>query len=104
MITGGSSILSVVVIIEEPYVVSFGTKSRPLIYFGRFRLTSVFTSRFLINLQKVKHRQTGSSQSLSQVSDLAFEPNATRTMDGFIGSLGAQEAVFLLAFKPYLCK
>ena len=77
-------------IIEEPYVVSFGTKSRSLIYCGRFRLTSVFTSRFLINLQKVKHRQTGSSQSLSQVSDLAFEPSATRTMDGFIGSLGAQ--------------
>ena len=79
-----------IAIIEEPYVFSFGTKPSSLIYFGWSRLTSVFTSRFLINLQNVKHRQTGSSQSLSQVSDLAFEPNATRTMDGFIGSLGAQ--------------
>ncbi|TBU40811.1 hypothetical protein BD309DRAFT_992824 [Dichomitus squalens] len=50
-------------------------------------LTSIVISRFLINLQKVKRRLHGSSRSMSE---LAFQSHASRDMDGFIGSLGAQ--------------
>ncbi|TBU28279.1 hypothetical protein BD311DRAFT_722757 [Dichomitus squalens] len=53
-------------------------------------LTSILTSRFLVNLQQVKHRLAGSSRSLSQMSEPAFQPQASRNMNGFIGSLGAQ--------------
>ena len=54
------------------------------------RLTSILTSRILINLQRAKRRLAESSQSLSQMSELAFERGASRNGDGFIGSLGAE--------------
>ncbi|TBU29357.1 hypothetical protein BD311DRAFT_661383, partial [Dichomitus squalens] len=50
-------------------------------------LTSILISRFLINLQKVKHTLEGSSRSMSE---LAFQSRASLDVDGFIGSLGAQ--------------
>ncbi|TBU44167.1 hypothetical protein BD309DRAFT_862854 [Dichomitus squalens] len=52
--------------------------------------TSILTSRFLINLQKVNRKLAGSVQSMSQLPELAFQPYASGNVDGFIGSLGTQ--------------
>ncbi|EJF61874.1 hypothetical protein DICSQDRAFT_169889 [Dichomitus squalens LYAD-421 SS1] len=52
-------------------------------------LTAVLTWRFLINLQQVKRRLAGSSRSLSQVSELAFQSHASDNPEGFIASMGA---------------
>ncbi|EJF56554.1 hypothetical protein DICSQDRAFT_141176 [Dichomitus squalens LYAD-421 SS1] len=63
---------SVVLLIEEP-------------------LTSVLTSRFLINLQLAKRRQEGSFQSISEGTELAFEPQTSSShIDRFIKSMGGQ--------------
>ena len=53
-------------------------------------MTSILTSRFLINLQQVKNRLAGSTQSVSQISELHFEPGASRNDPSFVGSIGAQ--------------
>ncbi|TBU29476.1 hypothetical protein BD311DRAFT_756743 [Dichomitus squalens] len=64
---------SVVILIEEP-------------------LTSVLTSRFLINLQLAKRRQEGSLESTSEGTELAFQPQTSSShhIDGFIKSMGGQ--------------
>ncbi|TBU29373.1 hypothetical protein BD311DRAFT_720521 [Dichomitus squalens] len=52
-------------------------------------ITAVLTSRFLINLQEVKHKLAGSSRSLSG-GELEFQHNASGNSDGFIGSFGRE--------------
>ncbi|TBU54372.1 hypothetical protein BD310DRAFT_936002 [Dichomitus squalens] len=52
-------------------------------------LTSILTSRFLIDLQKAQRKLAGSSQSVS-FGDLAFQPQTSGNTSRFIGSLGAQ--------------
>ena len=85
------SATSILPLIEEPYVYHL-LSLRKFYSILSLRLTSVLTSRFLINLQQVKHQIAGSSRSLSQISDLAFQEDATGTanVDGFVGFLGAQ--------------
>ncbi|TBU39623.1 hypothetical protein BD309DRAFT_1083290 [Dichomitus squalens] len=53
-------------------------------------LTSILTARFLINLQKVHRKLAASSRSLSQMSDVAFQPHVAENIHGFVGSLGSQ--------------
>ncbi|TBU22117.1 hypothetical protein BD311DRAFT_676805, partial [Dichomitus squalens] len=53
-------------------------------------LTSILTSRFLINLQRVKNTNQPSSHMVS-VGELEFQPRSTSAdINGFIDSLGAQ--------------
>ena len=47
------------------------------------------TSRFLINLQQAKRKFDGTSESISQLSDLVFQSRTAGKMDRFVGSLGA---------------
>ncbi|EJF63600.1 hypothetical protein BD309DRAFT_1020105 [Dichomitus squalens] len=54
-------------------------------------LTAILTSRFLINLQKVKRRVEDSSRSLSKVSEIAFQPYHSGTADGPIESSRIQQ-------------
>ncbi|EJF56580.1 hypothetical protein DICSQDRAFT_174805 [Dichomitus squalens LYAD-421 SS1] len=66
----GAAVTSVIALLEEP-------------------LTSILTSRFLINLQKAQRKLAGSSQSVS-LGEVAFQPQTSRNTSRFIGSLGAQ--------------
>ena len=52
------------------------------------RLTSILTSRFLINLQEVKQRLAGSTRSLS--AELEFQHGTSRNSGGFIDSFGGE--------------
>ena len=52
------------------------------------RITSILTSRFLYNLQSMSQKLSASQSISGTVSDLAFQPGAATTTDGFIGSLG----------------
>ncbi|TBU57452.1 hypothetical protein BD310DRAFT_821614, partial [Dichomitus squalens] len=54
-------------------------------------LTAILTSRFLINLQKVKRRLEDSSRSLSKVSEIAFQPYHSGSADGPIESSRIQQ-------------
>ncbi|TBU62403.1 hypothetical protein BD310DRAFT_974219 [Dichomitus squalens] len=63
-------ITSVVALLEEP-------------------LTSILTSRFLINLQKAQRKLDDTSESVS-LGEVAFQPQMSRNTSRFIGSLGAQ--------------
>ncbi|TBU26076.1 hypothetical protein BD311DRAFT_668258, partial [Dichomitus squalens] len=53
-------------------------------------LTAVLTWRLLINLQEVKQGFGGSSHSVTQVSDVLFQPRTEGNVETFIGSLGVQ--------------
>ncbi|TBU37926.1 hypothetical protein BD309DRAFT_1023245 [Dichomitus squalens] len=63
-------VTSVVALLEEP-------------------LTSILTSRFLINLQKAERKLDDSSESVS-LGEVAFQPQMSRNTSRFIGSLEAQ--------------
>ena len=52
------------------------------------RITSILTSRFLINLQEVKHKLAGSSRSLS--GELEFRHTTSRGSRGFLESFGGE--------------
>ena len=52
-------------------------------------LTSVLTSRFLINLQLAKRRQEGSFQSVAEGTELVFEPQTSGGVGKFVESMGA---------------
>ncbi|TBU29421.1 hypothetical protein BD311DRAFT_661177, partial [Dichomitus squalens] len=52
-------------------------------------LTSILTSRFLIDLQKAQRNLAGSSQSVS-LGEVGFQPETSGNISRFIGSLGAQ--------------
>ncbi|TBU28237.1 hypothetical protein BD311DRAFT_865542 [Dichomitus squalens] len=52
-------------------------------------LTSILTSRFLIDLQKTQRGLVGSSRSIS-LGEVVFQPQTSRNTSRFIGSLGAQ--------------
>ncbi|TBU29444.1 hypothetical protein BD311DRAFT_720632 [Dichomitus squalens] len=52
-------------------------------------LTSILTSRFLIDLQKAQRKLAGSSRSVS-LGEIAFQPQSSGNTSRFIGSLGAQ--------------
>ena len=54
------------------------------------RLTSILTARFLLNLQETKRRLECGSQSLGEMSSLAFAPPVEERTDGFMGDLGGQ--------------
>ena len=51
-------------------------------------MTSILTSRFLINLQEVKQRLAGSNRSLSE--ELQFQHGTSRNSGGFIDSFGGE--------------
>ena len=51
------------------------------------RITSILTSRFLINLQEVKQKLADSSPSLS--GELEFQ-HRSRSSGGFLGSFGGE--------------
>ena len=53
------------------------------------RITSILTSRFLINLQETQRKLAGSSTQLS-LREVTFQPQTSRNAGHFIGSLGAQ--------------
>ena len=48
------------------------------------RITSILTSRFLINLQEVKQKLAGASQSFSE--ELEFQQSTSRNPGGFLES------------------
>ena len=52
------------------------------------RITSILTSRFLINLQEVKQKLAGSSRSLS--GELEFRHSTSRNSGGFLESFEGQ--------------
>ena len=52
------------------------------------RITSILTSRFLINLQEVKQKLAGSSRSLS--GELEFQHGTSRNSGGFLESFGGE--------------
>ena len=52
------------------------------------RITSILTSRFLINLQEVNHKLADSSPSLP--GELEFRQSTSRHSDGFFGSFGGE--------------
>ncbi|TBU57472.1 hypothetical protein BD310DRAFT_949343 [Dichomitus squalens] len=52
-------------------------------------LTSILTSRFLIDLQNAQRKLAGSSRSVS-LGEVAFQPQISGNTSHFIGSLGAQ--------------
>ncbi|TBU62399.1 hypothetical protein BD310DRAFT_48516 [Dichomitus squalens] len=52
-------------------------------------LTAILTSRFFIDLQRAQRRLAGSSRSIS-LGEVVFQPQTSRNMSRFIGSLGAQ--------------
>lgn len=52
-------------------------------------LTSILTSRFLIDLQKAQRKLAASSRSVS-LGEIEFQPQTSRNTSRFIGSLGAQ--------------
>ncbi|TBU54375.1 hypothetical protein BD310DRAFT_828132, partial [Dichomitus squalens] len=54
-----------------------------------FSLTSILTSRFLIDLQKAQRKLAGSSQSVS-LGEVALQPQTSGNTSRLIGSLGAQ--------------
>ncbi|TBU46735.1 hypothetical protein BD309DRAFT_988633 [Dichomitus squalens] len=54
-----------------------------------FLLTSILTSRFLIDLQNAQRKLAGSSRSVS-LGEVAFQPQISGNTSHFIGSLGAQ--------------
>ena len=51
-------------------------------------MTSILTSRFLINLQEVKQRLAGSSRSLS--GELEFRHSTSRNSGGVLESFGGE--------------
>ncbi|TBU54395.1 hypothetical protein BD310DRAFT_828110, partial [Dichomitus squalens] len=65
-----NDITSIIALLEEP-------------------LTSILTSRFLIDLQKAQRKLAGSSRSVS-LGEIAFQPQTSGNTSHFIGSLGAQ--------------
>ncbi|TBU24301.1 hypothetical protein BD311DRAFT_672155, partial [Dichomitus squalens] len=69
--------------------VSFSWANLNLLKLTLVRLTAVLTWRFLINLQQVKRRLAGSSRSLPQLSELAFQSHVSDNPEGFIASMGA---------------
>ncbi|TBU42226.1 hypothetical protein BD309DRAFT_1037443 [Dichomitus squalens] len=80
---------SVITLLEEPYV---HDASRLQILTDTpfyVSLTSILTSRFLINLQKAQRKMAGSSQSVS-LGELAFQAQTSGNTSRFIGSLGVQ--------------
>ncbi|TBU54371.1 hypothetical protein BD310DRAFT_828167, partial [Dichomitus squalens] len=70
--SGGNLVTSVVIVLEEP-------------------LTSILTSRFLIDLQRAQRNLVDSSRSVS-LREVALQPQISENTDRryFIGSLGAQ--------------
>ncbi|TBU42312.1 hypothetical protein BD309DRAFT_866641, partial [Dichomitus squalens] len=78
------TLASVSILEEAPRTHGCLTRSNVLL-----RITAVLTSRFLINLQEVKHKLAGSSRSLSG-GELEFQHNASGNSDGFIGSFGRE--------------
>ncbi|TBU36258.1 hypothetical protein BD309DRAFT_878676 [Dichomitus squalens] len=52
-------------------------------------LTAIFTSRFLIDLQRTQRELAGSSRSVS-LGEVVFQPQTSRNTSRLIGSLGAQ--------------
>ncbi|TBU29474.1 hypothetical protein BD309DRAFT_813210, partial [Dichomitus squalens] len=58
------------------------------------RLTSILTSRFLMNLQQVNRGLTGSSRSITQVSEVVYQPRSSGNVNSFVGSMGAQLAFY----------
>ncbi|TBU28241.1 hypothetical protein BD311DRAFT_663740, partial [Dichomitus squalens] len=53
-------------------------------------LTSILTSRFLINLQKAQRRLEDSSSGSVSLGEVAFQQQMSRNTSRFIGSLGGQ--------------
>ena len=54
------------------------------------RITTILTSRFLINLQEVKQKLAGTSLSLSAGLEFAHSTSTSRTSSDFFESFGGE--------------